>query len=586
MLHSLDAAAVRRWCAAGVAGLRRHRREIDALNVFPVPDGDTGTNLLLTLEAAQRALAEAPGATPPGPASGGLAGDGFPDAPPAGDRPPGEGDGPPAAGDGPPGAGDLLHRLARGALLGARGNSGVIVAQVLAGLAEALGRLPRIGGRDLADGLRAAATAAYAAVAEPVEGTVLSVVTAAADGAAAADRGDLPAVVRAAAGAAAAALARTPAQLPALARAGVVDAGGRGVLVLLDALVEVVTGGPAAARPGPGAGRAPACADRPGGHAPVAGPRRPRTGGRSAEPTAFAYEVQYLLDAPEPAVRRLREVLAGLGDSLALVGTGGDGDGPPTWNVHVHVNDVGAAIEAGVEAGRPWRISVTRFADQAPPAEPPARAVVVVASGAGLAALLRAEGATVVPANPSTAELLAAVRGTRATEVVILPNDPDARAVAAVAATEAHGAGVRVRVVPTRSPVQALAALAVRDPGRPFDDDVIAMAEAAGACRFAEVCHAASDALTVAGRCRPGDVLALVDGEVNVIGAELTRTCRELLDRLLGGGGELVTLLLGAPAPAGLADELRAHLARHWPFVEVQVYQGDQPTYPLLVGVE
>jgi dihydroxyacetone kinase-like predicted kinase len=140
--------------------------------------------------------------------------------------------------------------------------------------------------------------------------------------------------------------------------------------------------------------------------------------------------------------------------------------------------------------------------------------------------------------------------------------------------------------VPTRSPAQAIAALAVRDPGRRFEDDVIAMAEAAGACRYAEVCYASREALTVAGPCKPGDVLALVDDEVHLIGHDLLETCRDLLDRLLGGGGELVTLLIGADAPPGFGEALRGHVAQRWPFVEVNEYDGGQPLYPLLVGVE
>ncbi|EEP73914.1 dak phosphatase [Micromonospora sp. ATCC 39149] len=210
----------------------------------------------------------------------------------------------------------------------------------------------------------------------------------------------------------------------------------------------------------------------------------------------------------------------------------------------------------------------------------------MVASGAGIAELFAGEGATVVPGNPSTGELLDAIRATSAARVVVLPNDPNTQAVANAAAREAHALGVRVSVVPTRSPVQALAALAVRDPQRPFADDVIAMAEAAGACRYAEVCWASREALTVAGPCRPGDVLALVEGEVHLIGVDLADTCAAVVDRMLGGGGELVTLLSGADAPDGLADAVAEHVARRWPFVEVQAYPGGQPHYPLLVGVE
>jgi uncharacterized protein len=556
VLETLDAAAIRRWCAGGLAALKRHQSEIDGLNVYPVPDGDTGTNLVLTLTSAQRALAL-------------------------------DLDNSPEAGHTEQSAhGRVLRLMARGALLGARGNSGVIVSQILRGLADALAAPVAVRGRDLARALRAASTAAYGAVAEPVEGTVLTVAAAAAAGAAQADTDDLGTVARAAATAGARALGRTPEQLPVLARAGVVDAGGRGLCVLLDALVEVITG------------------ERPIQPATMAPPatRPPATAVRETGAETYAYEVQFLLDAEPAAVERMRSVLAGLGDSLVVVGDEVTPGKVATWNVHVHVNDVGAAVEAGVTAGRPYHISVARFADQPlgavpdhdpasrpDPPEPPdprGRAAVVVAHGAGLAELLAAEGATVVPGNPSTGELLTAIRSTGATRVVVLPNDPSTQAVASAAAKEAHTLGVRVSVVPTRSPVQALAALAVRDPARRFEDDVIAMAEAAGACRYGEVCYASREALTVAGRCQPGDVLALVEGEVHVIGTDLVETCAGLLDRMLGGGGELVTLLLGADAPTGLADSVRAHVTRRWPFVEVHDYPGGQPFYPLLVGIE
>jgi DAK2 domain fusion protein YloV len=620
--ESVDAAAVRRWCAAGLDALRRHQSEIDDLNVYPVPDGDTGTNLALTMSAAAAAVAAAPGSSS---------------------------------------AGELLAVAARGALLGARGNSGIILAQLLKGLASALASARAIGPGELAAALERAAGSAYAAVAAPVEGTVLSVASAAAraaadaaalvrarasggaalvepqvlDGAvpgsgggtlpgadmagqsasgggvvpsagggavpgAAGDSGGpgsggvagldgVVAVARAAAEGARVALARTPAQLPALARAGVVDAGGRGLVVLLEAFVTSLTG------------EAPPAVEAV--HVSVAAPAGVME--REAGSVEFGYEVQFLLDAPEPAIEPLRAALGALGDSLVIVGD------DPTWHVHVHVNDVGAAIEAGIAAGRPSRITVTRFAEQiaelasvraeragaaegagagrtsaAPTTGRSESAVVVVCTGRGLAELLAAEGATVVTGTPSTGEVLAAIRTTGATRVVVLPNDDNVLAVANAAAAEARAAGVRAGVVPTRSPVQALAAMAVRDTARRFEDDVIAMAEAAARCRSAELTVAAREALTVAGRCQLGDVLAIVDGEVNLIGQDLERTACLLLDRMLLAGGELVTLIVGQAAPAGLAETLRRHVAGAWPFVEVQCYEGDQPHYPLLVGVE
>jgi DAK2 domain fusion protein YloV len=515
VLDVLDAVAVRRWCAAGLDGLRRHQQEIDDLNVYPVPDSDTGTNLVLTFAAAHEAVA-APGA----------------------------------------GAGDF-RAFAKGALLGAKGNSGVIVAQLLRGLADTLA-LPA-GGRALAQALGRAASAARAVVERPAEGTILSVADGAARAAAALDSDDLSEVVRAAARGATEALSRTPEQLPVLAEAGVVDAGGRGLCVLLNALVEVVTG----VAPAPPAPRRPAA---------------PRETGSSA----YAYEVQYLLQAPATAVTDLRRNLAELGDSLVVVDAGDD-----TWNVHVHVNDIGAAIEAGIVAGRPYRIAVTRFADQVAPVARSGRGVVVIVSGAALTQVFRTEGAVTVPGpSPSVGEIRAAIREAGGDEVVLLPNAVAIHGIAAAAADEARAEGVRVGVVPTRSPVQALAALAVRDPGRRFEDDLVAMAEAAGACRYAEVTVATREAVTVAGLARPGDVVALVEGEVNVIGSDLVDTCKALLDRLLGSGGELVTLVTGAGGPADLGGLLRAYVSRRWPFVEVQVLHGGQPRYPLVVGVE
>jgi len=609
VLDRLDAPAIRRWCAAGLESLRRHQAEIDELNVYPVPDGDTGTNLVLTLSSAWAALLAEPEPEP----------EAEPQSPAAAPETDGSRTGEPEIAR----LGRVLHCMARGALLGARGNSGVILSQLLRGTADALAAVPVARGRALAAALSAAVKAGYGAVSEPVEGTVLSVAAGAAQAAVAADSDDLATVVEAAARGAAQALARTPEQLPVLARAGVVDAGGRGLVLLLDALVEVVTG------------RAPATAPL----ASVARDPSLLVVARETGSPAYGYEVQYLLDADEEGVERLRARLGELGDSVVIVGSG-TGDRHPVWNVHVHVNDVGAAIEAGIAVGRPHRIAVTRFADQtvpraatpapatpapaapapaapapaapveprrdepatavdraAPatsamgqPRDPNTRGLVVVAAGPGLAEIFAGEGAVVVEGGPtscpSTMDVLAAIRSTGAGRVVLFPNDANVLAVAQMAAEQARDAGIRVGVVPTRSPVQAIAAIAVRDAERHAHDDMIAMAEAAGACRYAEVTVATREALTVAGRCQPGDILGLVEGEVNVIGHDLHQTCRALLDRMLGGGGEVVTLVLGATAPADLGEALTSHLAHAWPFAEARLLHGGQPHYPLLVGVE
>jgi dihydroxyacetone kinase-like predicted kinase len=292
--------------------------------------------------------------------------------------------------------------------------------------------------------------------------------------------------------------------------------------------------------------------------------------------------------------------LAELGDCLVVVGV--DTPGGREWNVHVHVSDVGAAIEAAVEAGRPHRISVTPLAPVRPPAPAAgARAVVAVASSAGLADLFAGEGVTVLTGQASEVgedALLAAVLGCGAEQVVVLPNHPELTVVAARAADRAREGGRDTVVVPTRSAVQGLAALAVADPARRLGDDVVAMTEAAAATRWAEVTVAEQEALTSAGRCRPGDVLGSAEGDVVVLGTDPATVARELLDRLLSAGGELATVVVGAdcddggrgggggPGLTGLGDAVCAHLSAVHPTVEVVRYAGGPGAVPLLIGVE
>jgi len=548
----LDSAALARWAGAARDALEAARAEIDDLNVYPVPDGDTGTNMHLTLAAAVEALGDPP--------------DGAVDT---------------RTGSGGSGSGGSLTRLAHGALMGARGNSGVILSQLLRGLADGLaGTDENVGPGELAAAFETAARAAYDAVAVPVEGTMLTVAQAAADSArdaAERDGADLAAVVTAAADGARVALARTPQQLEVLRRAGVVDAGGRGVCVLLDTLVTLVTG----AEPLVIETRLPA------GEVERA---RPRSGLDVEDPDAHGptYEVMYLLDAPAEAIPPLRSALAPLGDSLVVVGA------EPTWNVHVHVDDVGAAVEAGVEAGRPHRIRITHFRDAARATAtelaPDSRGVVSVVAGDGLAALFEAGGATVVHGGPgrraSTAELLTGLRRAQARDVVVLPNDADSLAVAEAAAAKARDEGLRVAVIPTRASVQAIAALAVHDPARRFEDDVVAMTAAAGHCRHGGVTVASKQAVTMAGVCRAGDVLGIVDGDFAVIGDDLVEVAATVLERMLGSGGELVTLVTGAGADDELAEQVAARARQGRPEVDTVHYPGGQAGYPLLFGVE
>jgi dihydroxyacetone kinase-like predicted kinase len=256
--------------------------------------------------------------------------------------------------------------------------------------------------------------------------------------------------------------------------------------------------------------------------------------------------------------------------------------------VHVHVADVGAAIEAGIEAGRPYRISVSPLAPVLPSAPVPgSRAVIAVAGSEGLADLFRGEGARVVlcgPGGVTEDEIFDEVIASAAVEVAVLPNDAGLSAIAARAASRAREFGREVGVVPTRSPVQGLAAIAVADRARRFADDVIAMAEAAAATRWAEVTIAEQEALTSAGTCRPGDVLGSAEGDVLVIGSDLAAVSRDILDRLLSAGGEMATLVVGPDG--GLGDAVCSHLATQHPTIEVTRYDGGPEGILLQVGVE
>ena len=527
-----------RWRAQVVAALGEAREELDALNVFPVPDADTGTNVYLTVESAVQAAeqAEAGGACLP----------------------------------------EVGRAFVDGALRGARGNSGVILSQLLrAGLPLLLDPPaaddPVAAGKLLADALGSAADAAWAAVGEPVEGTILSVARAAADGAAS-SAGDAPVavVLRAATSAAHKALARTPEQLDALREAGVVDAGAAALVVVLDSTERVFTG-----RVNPRSRTArrdlpkptPATAEQ-----PYAGPE---------------FEVMYLLDAPDDAISALRSALAPLGDSLVVVG----GDG--LWNVHVHVDDAGAALEAGITAGRPHRVVVNHLArsrGEHAAEHVRGRSVVTTAAGPGLADLFTRAGAVVVDTaggrHPRTAELVEVVVGCDAAEVVVLPNDRDLVAAAEAAGRQLRDRGIRVAVIPTRAQVQALAALAVHDAGRSFDDDVVQMGAAAAHTRHGAVTVATRQAMTMAGRCDVGDALGVVDGDFAYVGEDLAAVAIDVVDRLLGGAGELVTLVSGTGAPDDLVRRVERHVRASRPHVDVATYDGGQVGYPLLLAVE
>ena len=554
----LDASALRDWAHTAVSDLITHIDEINRLNVFPVADSDTGANMLFTMRSA---LAEA----------NAEAGSGC--------------------------VARVGAALSAGALNGARGNSGVILSQILRGIADvtataaadAAGELRDIDAYLLGAALRRGIALVITSMGDEIPGTIVSVLRAAADAVGQCAGDGLGAAVAAAGDAAVVALEKTPEQLDVLADAGAVDAGGRGLLVLLDALRSTVTGQAPARTVYELSPRAEA-ADQQGG---------------AVERRAPQFEVMYLLDGCDAQTTdTLRDRLGELGESVAIAAAPQAARG---YSVHVHTDDAGAAVEAGLAAGRLSRIVISALTSGA--AGLPAggwtreRAVLAVVDGAGAAELFGGEGACVLqpdadavdPATDISAhQLVRAVVDTGAAQVMVLPNGYVPAEELVAGCTAAIGWGIDVVPIPTGSMVQGLAALAVHEPGRQAVDDGYTMARAAGAARHGSVRIATESALTWAGRCQPGDGLGIAGDEVLIVAADAAAAAIGLLDLLLASGGDLVTVLMGAGLEEDEADAdatavgdiLEDHVHDNHPGTELMIYRTGHRGDALLIGVE
>ena len=559
VLEQFGADALRETVITFRDTMRAHQEGINRLNVYPVPDGDTGTNMTRTLDAV---VAELEGA----------------DA----------------------GLETTCEAISHGSLMGARGNSGVILSQILRGLAATMRTNTPPTATKVADALKAASVAAYEAVLKPIEGTILTVVRETADAAqrAAHDGATLAAMLHVARAAGRTALANTPEQLPVLKDAGVVDAGGAGFLLLMDSALHVVDGEPL-----------PEPED-------VAGPtseQLERVMQRAAndgvvDVSELRYEVMFLLNIEDAKSKAFMEAWGKIGDSIVVVG----GDG--LYNCHVHTNDIGAAIEAPLElGGKPFKIRVTDLFEEVaeehaqreaelgvsnttPVRRPAVKqlppvncAVVAVCSGDGLAELfgqMNVQGVVTggQTMNPSTAELLDAVEHMNAQQVVILPNNkniiPVANQINALTKKD-------VRVVPTCSMAEALAALVFYDPEADAAVNAEAMTGAAEAVATGEITQAVRDTNTDVGPVKNGDWIGLVRGDgVVAVGGTMVAATTQLLDALITPGRELLTMITGDLATSRQIEEVIAYLSENHPDVEVEVHAGGQPLYPFLFGVE
>jgi DAK2 domain fusion protein YloV len=529
-LERLSSVELRSAMSAYADVLRRHRARLNRLNVYPVPDADTGTNLSLTVASVVDELRNATDMR------------------------------------------SVAGAISDGALMGARGISGVILAAMLRAMAARLGSSETAGSEDLADALAAASAAGDEAIQDPVEGTILTVARAAATGARSAATDGLVAVLEAARSAAEIALEQTPELLPALEAAGVVDAGGSGFVLLIDALLHVVDRRPL---PEPEAIVEPSMAPRHSDTPAAEGDRR--------------YEVACRLKAPREAIPALREAWARVGGAVVVVG--GDGE----WTCHLHTDDAAAAIEVAVGFGRPRDVRVTDLVlqvveERGLPVEEldsPRTAAVAVGAGDGVRSLFRSLGARVVTGGrslaPSVAELLDAVESFESRDVVVIPNDarvvPAARALAGLTEKDVH-------VVPTRGIAEGLAALRAYDPDAPADENVRRMNRAAASIRSGDLVPAAWSARSDIGPVEAGQWLAISGGRLRAVATNLAQAAQALLSELVEEDTAIVTILEGEGASNGATNGILDWLSANRPETGVQVLRGGQPTKAYVFGVE
>ena len=524
-MTAIDAAVLLDVMSRFGDALEEHREELDSLNVFPVPDGDTGTNLALTQRAVREALEREP----------------------------------------PRSLGDAGPAISRASLMGARGNSGVILAQFLRGFCDRLCANEAASAAAVAEALERGAEEARRAVATPVEGTALTVLSEAADGARDAGGGDVTHVALAALEASRKGSERTREALPELREAGVVDAGGRGMVLFFDALWSVLAG-----------------RDRQEAVGPMGPVGRAERGAATA--VLQKYEVMYLWEGPGDSVAELSRELEGLGDSVVVVGGGG------LFKVHVHTNQSDAAPEAGSRRGSVRDVRVVdleaEVSDQCVAGQ--ARGVrafdrqvsslIAVADGDGVADLFASLGAAVVRGGFGEGfaadDLIRAIDSASGRSVLVLPNDAD---VLAAAGEAAESSPLDVGIVAARSISAGLAAAAAYNPVATREENERSMGEAIEAARAGSIRRA-----TGAG----DEWLGLVDGEAVEAGSEPAQVAARLVPRLRSPDHEILTVIVGADPSERESERVLAALRDAASGMEVEVHHGGQPRDDFLIGLE
>ena len=537
-LETLDSKSLANLMYCFSDALQGHKESLNSLNVYPVPDGDTGSNMAATLSSVVseiNSLEENPELE------------------------------------------NIIEAISHGSLMGARGNSGVIISQILRGFVSEIKSASKkdIDATLFSKALSAAASAAYEAVGNPVEGTILTVVreTAEATEKAVSEEHALLQVAEIAREAAKRSLDSTPELLPVLARAGVVDAGGSGFLLMLDSLLHIIDD---RLMPEPEVVTVSADSLILDTHDDMSN-------------SGTRYEVMYFLEAPDDSMPDFKKAWSEIGDSIVVVG------GENIWNCHVHTNNIGAAVEAGISVGKPYDIRVTDLFEEVAEnhhdhdiVDPVGCSVIAVANGDGIGQIFRSLGATLIVSggqsmNPSTADLLKAVEATASEHVIILPNNSN---IVAVAEQVDSQTSKTVRVVGTHTVTEGFASLLGYDPEATSEKNQTGMFQASQMVESGEITTAVRESKSEIGEIKKGDFLGLQKGKVTVIAETIVEAAKNLLNEMIDDEHEIVTLVAGEDSNEKETDQIVAWVSAEHEELEVEVHEGGQPLYHYYIGIE
>ena len=534
--------------------LGKQAEYVNSLNVFPVPDGDTGTNMGMTMENGAKEVADKPAKT----------------------------------------VGQVGQILSKGLLMGARGNSGVITSQLFRGFGQSIKDNDELTGHDLAHAFQAGVEVAYKAVMKPVEGTILTVSRGAATAALkkAEETDDAIEVMHAALDGAKRALAKTPDMLPVLKEVGVVDSGGQGLVYIYEGFLSALTGEYMTSEDFQATPATMTEMINAEHHMSVAGHI-------ATEDIEFGYctEIMVALKQGPTYVKEFNHeefqgYLSTLGDSLLVV------NDDEIVKVHVHTEDPGLVMQEGLKFGSLVKVKVDNMRSQhdavlGKEAVPVAQeekefALIAVVAGEGLADIFKSQGVDYVISggqtmNPSTEDIVKAIDAVNAKNVIILPNNKN---IFMAAQSAAEVSDCAAAVVETRTVPQGFSSLLAFDPSKTLEDNVAAMSASLSDVVSGSVTLAVRDTTIDGLEIHENDILGMVDGKIFVSTPDMLKALKETLDRMINDDSEIVTIYVGEEGSQELAEDISAYLEEKYEDVEVEIHQGDQPVYPYLMSVE